>query len=207
MELRISMKTKQGNQKEDKKILLVVDVQYGFERKESTKKNAEKIANLLRKDIFDAVIATQFFNRKNSVYDCWLHWPRLMEPADIMLDTEVQKKSRFVIRKDIYHCPEEELMTDLRACNGGNVPGSVFICGMDTDCCVQLIAAKLFESAIHPIVLTSYCASNGGEQAHQAGLTVMSRVLGRMHLIEAEPDCVQQLDEIREALRKIESEK
>lgn len=67
MELRISMKTKQGNQKEDKKILLVVDVQYGFERKESTKKNAEKIANLLRKDIFDAVIATQFFNRKNSV--------------------------------------------------------------------------------------------------------------------------------------------
>lgn len=96
-------------------------------------KNAEKIANLLRKDIFDAVIATLFFNRKNSVYDRWLHWPRLMEPADIMLDTEVQKKSRFVIRKEIYHCPEEELMTDLRACNGGDVPGSVFICGMDTD--------------------------------------------------------------------------
>ena len=43
MELRISMKTKQGNQKEDNKILLVVDVQYGFERKESTKKMQKRL--------------------------------------------------------------------------------------------------------------------------------------------------------------------
>lgn len=44
---RIPMKTEQNNQKEDKKILLVVDVQYGFERQESAKKK-KKMQKRLR---------------------------------------------------------------------------------------------------------------------------------------------------------------
>ena len=62
------MEIKQTEQRTGKRILLAIDVQKGFERKECTLKNAEKIGELLRKELFDAVIATQFFNTKDSVY-------------------------------------------------------------------------------------------------------------------------------------------
>ena len=96
-------------------------------------------------------------------------------------------------------------MSALRECNEGTTPDSVYLCGMDTDCCVQLIAARLFELGIHPIVLTSYCASNGGETAHLAGLTVMGRVLGKIHLTEVEPENTEQLDKIRDEVIKREN--
>ncbi len=199
------MEIKQTEQRTGKRILLAIDVQKGFERKECTLKNAEKIGELLRKELFDAVIATQFFNTKDSVYYRWLHWPRLQKAEDTALNPEVLKKSCRVITKNIYNCPDGELMSALRECNEGTPPDSVYLCGMDTDCCVQLIAARLFELGIHPIVLTSYCASNGGETAHLAGLTVMGRVLGKIHLTEVEPENTEQLDKIRDEIIKREN--
>jgi nicotinamidase-related amidase len=70
--------------------------------------------------------------------------------------------------------------------NGGEFPECVFIVGIDTDCCVLSIATALFETNIRPIVLTGYCASNGGMESHDAGIQCMKRLIGERQLMEKE---------------------
>ena len=76
----------------------------------------------------------------------------------------------------------------------------MFICGIDTDCCVLTTAVNLFEVGIRPIVLTQYCASNGGESSHQAALTCMGRLIGSHHLVSNEIDSKSDIELIKNNL-------
>ena len=164
-------------------ILLVIDVQNGFQRNKETKENATRIAELLSSNIFDKVISTRFVNRPESPYTRWLHWPRLIGKPDTDLLDELKIKSDIILEKYYYNCEKESFTSALKKCNDGVLPDCVFMCGTDTDCCVQINAATMFEMGIHPIVLVDYCASNGGQESHRAGLMVMRRTLGEKHLI------------------------
>lgn len=80
---------------------------------------------------------------------------------------------------------EELLNTFLqRLCqlNDGQLPRKVYLAGVDTDCCVLTTATSLFENNIRPIVLTKYCASNGGPQSHEAGILCLKRLIGEKQL-------------------------
>lgn len=167
-------------------ILLVVDVQKGFQRNQETIENAVKISSLIRSKVFDKVISTKFINRPESPYSKWLKWPRLLREPDTELMEELQEYSDIILEKYYYNCEKDSLVRALINCNEGIFPEKVFICGTDTDCCIQINAATLFEMKIHPIVLVNYCASNGGCESHKAGVTVMKRTLGRKHLISGE---------------------
>ncbi|WP_408634333.1 cysteine hydrolase family protein [Mycoplasmopsis fermentans] len=63
-------------------------------------------------------------------------------------------------------------------------PEEIYICGIDTDCCVQATAVNLFEKRIRPIVLSNYCASNGGPESHEAALKTLSRAIGKENIIQ-----------------------
>ena len=177
-------------------ILLVIDVQNGFQRNQETKDNAAKIADLLRAGLFDKIIATKFVNRPESPYYQWLHWSRLVDVPDIELLDELQSNSNIVLEKHYYNCERESFIAALKECNDGHLPEIVFVCGTDTDCCVQINATTLFEMGIHPIVLIDYCASNGGPESHKAGLTVMRRTLGKKHLISGEVHFKEEIENI-----------
>ncbi len=177
-------------------ILLVIDVQNGFQRNQKTKDNAERIAKLIRSNLFDKIIATKFVNRPESPYYQWLHWSRLVDEPDIELLDELKSKSDFILEKHYYNCERESLLTALKECGNGSMPLNVFICGTDTDCCVQINATTLFEMGIHPIVLVDYCASNGGPESHKAGLVVMRRTLGKKHLINGEVNSREDMENI-----------
>ena len=178
-------------------ILLVIDVQNGFQRNQETKDNADKIAALVRSRLFDKIIATKFVNEPASPYYRWLHWKRLVDEPDIELLEELNSGSDIILEKHYYNCERESFIAALKECNGGDIPESVFVCGTDTDCCVQVNATTLFEMGIHPIVLVDYCASNGGQESHKAGLTVMGRTLGKKHLISGEIHSREKIDSIR----------
>ena len=181
-------------------ILLVIDVQNGFQRNRETKDNANKIATLIRSKLFDKVIATKFINRPDSPYYQWLHWERLINEPDIELLDELKDNSDFILEKYYYNCERDSLISILKQSNDGVLPKQVFLCGTDTDCCVQINATTLFEMGIHPLVLVDYCASNGGVDSHQAGLVVMRRTLGRKHLISGE---LHTKDEINDLCAKV----
>ena len=181
-------------------ILLVIDVQNGFQRNQETKDNADKIAELIRSGLFDKIIATKFVNRPESPYYQWLHWARLVDEPDIELLDELKTNSDVILEKHYYNCERDSFIAALKGCNDEKMPESVFVCGTDTDCCVQINATTLFEMGIHPIVLVDYCASNGGPESHKAGLTVMRRTLGKKHLISGK---VQSKEEIETICAKV----
>lgn len=164
-----------------KNILIVIDMQNGFNRYEQTHSLAKKVVELTNSNYFDYIIATRFLNREGSQYIKFLNWHRLMKSPEIDLVDGL--KADKVIDKWIYTCVDSDFLDILKNINNGNLPTHVFLCGADTDCCVLKIATDLFEQAIMPIVLTEYCDSNGGPASHNAGVLAMERLIGTRCLI------------------------
>lgn len=167
-----------------KKIVIVIDLQNGFVRNEQTREVSRKIRELLDKRCFDSIIATRFINREDSQYTNILNWHRLMDSPDIDLVDGIMPN--LIVDKYIYTCVNDKFIEKLKTINDGILPEKVFIVGVDTDCCVLKTAVDLFEAGIQPIVLLRYCASNGGPHSHEAGITVMKRLIGNACLIDEE---------------------
>lgn len=169
-----------------KNILLVVDMQKGFARYEQTIQLTNKIRSLLEKKVFDAVIATRFLNNSHSVYEKFFSWKRLITEEDRQLADGYEQYIDYIEDKNIYSCVTASFLQRLCQINDGQYPTQVYLVGADTDCCILTIATALFEHNIRPIVLTRYCDSNGGPDAHRAGITCMRRLIGPGQLSDVE---------------------
>lgn len=185
-----------------KNILIVVDVQNGFVRYEQTKKNACNIKDLLKSNIFDCVIATKFINNSNSIYSKVLNWNRLISEEDRSFFDNIDNNIDIIIEKPIYTCVNTAFIQRLTQINKGKFPSYVFVVGSDTDCCVLKISTDLFENGIRPIILTNYCASNGGIESHKAGLLCLNRLIGSANLYDGDILCKEDLNSV---IKKIEN--
>ena len=179
-----------------KNILLVVDMQNGFAQYEQTKEVANNIKKLLERKIFDVVIGTRFLNSDNSMYEKMFGWSKLKTENERAIPGELKTHMDYIEDKYIYTCVNPSFMQRLCQLNDGEVPRNVFIVGVDTDCCVLTIATSLFENNIRPIVLTQYCSSNGGHEAHLAGVKCLKRLIGDKQLVEKEILSAEDLSEI-----------
>lgn len=179
-----------------KKILLVVDMQNGFTQREQTVMVKEKILGLLKLHLFDSVIATRFQNCDNSIYERTFGWMGMKTPQEQALVEEFGKYIDYVFDKSVYTCINSDFIQRICHLNDGIYPKEIYVVGVDTDCCVLTIATALFEHNIRPIVLTQYCASNGGLQSHQAGLLCMKRLIGEKQLVDYEIKSKEDLDSI-----------
>lgn len=166
-----------------KNIIIVVDMQKGFGRHEQTKILTHKIEELLDKKIFDIVIATRFLNNSNSIYEKLFTWKHLESEEERAIAPGIQKHVNYIEDKYIYNCVNASFIQRLCQLNDGIYPEKVFVVGADTDCCVLTIATALFEYNIRPVVLTYYCASNGGLDSHMAGIKCMERLIGINQII------------------------
>jgi nicotinamidase-related amidase len=61
----------------------------------------------------------------------------------------------------------------------------VYVCGIDTEVCVLKTAVDAFERDIVPWLVMDASASHSGVEAHEAGLLVAQKMLGRRQLISA----------------------
>lgn len=179
-----------------KNILIIVDMQNGFARYEQTVQLSERIKSFLKRDLFDAVIATRFFNDDNSMYQKMLGWNRLKTDEEKMVPSGIAEYVDYYADKYIYNCVNPNFIQRLCQLNNGEYPQKVFIIGADTDCCVMTIATALFESNIRPIVLTKYVDSNGGPESHKAGLLVMKRLIGAKQLVNTDPISKEDLENL-----------
>lgn len=160
-----------------KKCLLMIDVQKGFVS-DDTEHVLPRIKDLMDYG-FDHKIATQFINKENSQYVRSMDWRKLMESPDTDVIDFVQENSELVIVKNVYSAVCQELLDFL----SDKRIDIVYLCGIDTDCCVLKTAADLFELDIEMKVLAHYSASNGGRESHDAALTVMERLIGTSNII------------------------
>lgn len=158
-----------------KKILICVDVQMGFTRYPQTTEIAKKIAALTNSNHFDYIIATRFINRSKAFREI-IRWNHLKSQNEIQFVPDLHFDE--VRTKYKYTCVDSKFIKRLKSINDGKIPHEVYICGIDTDCCVYKVAIDLFERNIRPIVISDYCQSNGGPESHKAGLTVLRRNIG-----------------------------
>lgn len=171
-----------------KRILLLVDMQYGFTGNEQTKEVAGRIQNLLDLGLFDLVIATRFLNEDNSMYEQLLGWNRLKIESERAIINGYSKYIDHIFDKYLYTCVDRNFLQKVYQLNEGHYPEKIYVAGADTDCCVLKVATDLFENSIRPVVLTKYCASNGGQNSHEAGLLCMRRLVGEKQLVDVEID-------------------
>ena len=167
-----------------KKILLVIDMQNGFLESEHTKNFIPKIEELLKTNTFDIVIGTRFLNSPNSIYEKIFQWKKLETEEETAIPEELLTYMDYVEDKFIYNCVHTSFLQRLCQLNDGQLPTQVYLAGVDTDCCVLSIATSLFEHNIRPVVLTEYCASNGGRESHNAGILCMKRLIGEAQLVD-----------------------
>lgn len=179
-----------------KNIAIVVDMQNGFARYEQTINLTEKISNLLKKNLFDYVVATRFLNADQSIYENLLDWKRLKTEGERKIADGIIEYVDVVFDKYIYNCVTPSFIQKLCQLNEGVCPEKVFVFGADTDCCVLITSTALFENNIRPVVLTKYCDSNGGPDAHRAGLACMRRLIGSRQLVDVEINCKDDIENI-----------
>lgn len=153
--------------------LFVIDVQNGFVSAE-TQAVVPRILKLI--DLFDGelVISTRFINTEHSGFTDIMHWQRLKRSPETDLCSGIEERSGIVIEKPTYSACTAEVVRILRE----RQITQAYVCGIDTDCCVLKTAMDLFELNIRPVVLTGYCASNGGAASHQAAIKVLERTIG-----------------------------
>lgn len=159
-----------------KKLLLIIDVQKDFIN-EHTKKILPKINELLNSNKFDLVAFTKFINDENSVWYKKLNYKGCMtkEGQEIAIDTKNYK----IFDKQIYTAVNDELKDFIRK----NNVSQIYLCGFDTDACVQKTAIDLFEQNYDVYVLKDYCMSHTGEETHNLYITNLARLIGKDKII------------------------
>lgn len=155
------------------KCLFVIDVQNGFVS-DQTRMILPGLEQLMADFDGAFILATQFINTRGSGFTDIMGWDRLQAPPETDLIPFVRDRAAYVVEKRTYSACTEEVMELLRA----HRITEVYLTGIDTDCCVLATAISLFEHNIRPVVLTRYCASNGGAESHRAALTVLERTIG-----------------------------
>ncbi len=92
------------------------------------------------------------------------------EQQKIVIDTENNK----IFDKKICTAVNDELKDYIRE----NDISEIYLCGFDTDACVQKTAIDLFEQNYEVYVLEDYCMSQRGEELHNIIIDNLKRLIG-----------------------------
>ncbi len=152
--------------------LIIVDLQRGFIN-EHTRHLSEPIERVQSR--FHKIIATRYFKRGDSLMSKLLHIDGFRKGSP---EAELAFRPRtdaLILDKADYSCVNEDLVRRLRAWSIDRT----YICGVDTDQCVLMIAADLLQSDITPIVCKDLTASAAGPDYHDCGLFLLRRLIGR----------------------------
>lgn len=177
-----------------KKILLLIDMQNGFCKREHTTPLAIKIKDLLEKELFDVVIATRFINSDDSAYERFFDWDVMKSEEEIQLIDGYEDYIHHIVDKSTYSCINDDVVEKIHEANDNKAPEQIFLAGVDTDACVLASATGLFDIDIRPVVLVNYCASNGGSESHDAGIICLERLIGKEQLVDKEINVKEDLE-------------
>ena len=157
-------------------LLLVIDLQKAFIN-ENTIDVVERIDKLIKDNKYDNVIFTRFINNDNSIWVKKLKYEGCIsnESKRIVLDTN----NNLVIDKNIYSAFSRQLKKYI----SDNKIDNIYLCGIDTECCILKTAFDLFENGYNVYVLKDYCACTLGEIRHNNAIEILKRNIGEEYVI------------------------
>ena len=149
------------------KILLLIDIQYGFKAAEELISYIEKI-NIEK---YDKIIATQFINNEKTLFYKNNYKEMMKEDENINLYPIINKISDNIIKKDTYSIPLNKLYQIVNKKDIENID----IIGVDTDACVLATMFSLWDEKI-PFTLLK-ARTSGKYGIHDAAKLIMRRNL------------------------------
>ena len=181
-----------------KNIIILVDIQNGFVKTEYAEESFKRVEDLMKRELFDVVIATKYWNEEGSIICRLMDWHGLCTEEEQDLRPEIKEYVDYITEKNTFSSMTGEMKDLLKEVNGGELPEHVFVIGYDTECCVLTTATDLFEMGVRPIVLTQYCGSHDGERYHQAGITSLEHLIGPKFLIGEKLETKEDVERIVE---------
>ena len=159
-----------------KKLLLVLDVQNDFIN-DNTKDYVTKIEELIVSNKYDEIVFTKFINNENSKWYKELNYKGCIDKQgqDIVIDTQEYK----IFEKTIYSALNNELRKFIKE----NDIEQIYLCGFDTDACIQKTALDLFENNYDVYVLKDYCMCSKGVELHNIIMNNLKRLIGKDKII------------------------
>ena len=157
-------------------LLLVIDLQEAFINK-YTEKLPEKIEKLINSNQYNNIVFTRFINFEDSIFIKKLNWRGCLQEEDkrIVVDT----KNNPIFDKSIYSSVNKELTDYIEK----NKITEIYLCGIDTECCVLKTAFDLFELGYNVYVLKDYCACTHGVERHNNALDILRRNIGKEYIV------------------------
>lgn len=161
-----------------KKALLVIDVQHFF-LNPLTKDLPGKMSQYVekhRKD-FDLIVFTKFVNTPMSNTYRLLDWREFMKSPDTDFMEELRPVLKYgtTIEKDVLSALKvpniKKLLVEHKITD-------VFLCGIDTDCCVLATAYDAFDQGYRITVLSDLSMTHTGKNLHDAGLIMIEKNIG-----------------------------
>lgn len=179
-----------------KYFLVLVDFQAGFLTSENARYANSNVDTLLKLDLFDKTAAAKYFNPKNSNILKLTGYTDMTSEEETSIIGEAANAD-FVFEKHNYSAYTEDLLQWMKDQNE-NLPETVFIAGLDTECCVLATALDFFENGIRPIVLADYCGSSLGESRYEAGILSLESLIGTNNIFHGTVSSREQLSDIVE---------
>lgn len=157
-------------------LLLVIDLQKDFIN-EHTEHVLSKIEKVIAEKKYDYVVFTKYINSADNLCYKKLNYTGCLteEGQEIAIDSKDYK----IIKKEVYTAYVDELKEYLKE----NNIKEIYLCGLNTDCCVLKTALDLFEAGYEVYVLKEYCASTEGEQLHINALEILKNNIGEQYIL------------------------
>ncbi|MEJ6480034.1 isochorismatase family cysteine hydrolase [Nostoc punctiforme UO1] len=170
-------------------ILLVVDMQNGF-MSEQCRHIIPTVIKLIERflAIGKLVEFTRFINTADSNYVKLIQWSRLINEPETSIIDELQPYINNIFDKHYYSA----FTGNFSAFIFLNQISKIYLCGVETDSCILKTAIDSFERGIEPVIIEDACFSDGGQQAHDAGIFLLKRNIGKNQ--------IQMADEILEKM-------
>lgn len=167
-------------------VLVVVDVQNGFVSSHSDAV-VPAIVDLVERwqRAGGATVFTRYLNFEGSPFERLIHWSKLRDAPETDFDPRiapyVTAPGAHQVDKTIYSLFNDE-GTALVERKGWS---DLLICGIATESCVLKTAVDAFERGLRPWVLRDGVASHAGSFAHEPGLLVAERFIGRDQVVDS----------------------
>lgn len=166
-------------------VLVVIDMQRGFLNEQSSRVIPTAVDLVARwQRAGGTTIFTRYFNYPGSNFERLIHWTKLQGPPETDITPELATyaaRATAIVDKTGYTLFSDDGAAAVEA--GGWT--DLVICGVATESCVLKTAVDAFERGLTPWVVEDASYSHAGEEAHQAGLLVARRFIGRGQILKS----------------------